>query len=300
MDKNQIYDVLSNIKDILLKENSLIEVKDINENKLNKFYLDINNLYKELNKIKNNSILKQGFIDKHIDELRKIKNFLLERKDKRSRSIHDKIFTNILKIDKYIPLGITQVFEDFVKGITYFSNEIENKKKIPIYHRAASYGNSSEDFKKKYLQCYKDNNELTLKIKKDHIFKCYLERLIYDKIYLNSILHFPSGLNNELRQNNGHIFQLKERAKNFNECFLGLNIEIEIFYELELPSYLIIKYIKDGNIEKIEEYSKIVYIDSFGVKRYSDKTILKIIKEDGKPNNIGQFFDITKNNILNK
>lgn len=275
MDKNQIYDILSN-----LKENSFE----------NKFYLDINNLYKELNKIKNNNILKQGFIDKHIDELRKIKNFLLERKDKRSRSIHDKIFTDILKMDKYIPLGITQVFEDFVKGITYFSNEIENKNKIPIYHRAASCGNSSEDFKKKYLQCYKDNNELTLKIKRDHIFKCYLERLIYDKIYLNSILHFPSGLNNELRQ----------RAKNFNECFLGLNIEIEIFYELELPSYLIIKYIKDGNIEKIEEYSKIVYIDSFGVKRYSDKTILKIIKEDGKPNNIGQFFDITKNNILNK
>jgi len=293
MDENQIYNVLSNIKDILLKENSY-------ENKLNKFYFDINNLYKELNKIKNNNILKQGFIDKHIDELIKIKNFLLERKDKRSRSIHDKIFTSILKMDKYIPLGITQVFEDFVKGITYFSNEIENKKKIPIYHRAASCGNSSEDFKKKYLQCYKDNNELTLEIKRDHIFKCYLERLIYDKIYLNSILHFPSGLNNELRQNNGHIFQLKERAKNFNECFLGLNIEIEIFYELELPSYLIIKYIKDGNIEKIEEYSKIVYIDSFGVKRYSDKTILKIINKDGNSNNIGQFFDITKNNILNK
>ena len=39
MDKNQIYSVLSNIKDILLKENSL-------ENKLNKFYLDINYLYK--------------------------------------------------------------------------------------------------------------------------------------------------------------------------------------------------------------------------------------------------------------
>ena len=291
---NQIYDVLSNIKDILLKEHSLVEIKNIDELKLNKFYTDINILYKELSKIKNNNILKQGFIDKHIDELRKIKNFLLERKDARSRSIHDKIFTSILKMDKYIPLGITQVFEDFIKGITYFSNEIENKKKIPIYHRAASCGNSSEDFKKKYLQCYKDNNELTLTIKREHIFKCYLERLIYDKIYLNSILHFPSGLNNELKQNNGHIFQLKERAKNFNQCFLGMNIDIEIFYELELPSYLIIKYIKNNIIEKIEEYSKIVYIDSFGVKRYSEKTILKIINEDGKPNNIAQFFDITK------
>jgi len=39
---NQIYDVLSNIKDILLKEHSLVEIKNIDELKLNKFYTDIN------------------------------------------------------------------------------------------------------------------------------------------------------------------------------------------------------------------------------------------------------------------
>ena len=290
---NEVYNILSNMKSILLTENATKQIKDIEEDKLNKFYIDINKLYKELKKIKNNNILINGFIDKYNDELRQIKNFLVERKDVRSRSIHDKIFTSILRMNKYVSLGITQVFEDFIKGITYFSNELENKKKIPIYHRAASCGNSSEDFKKKYLQCYKNNDDLTLKTKREHIYKCYIERLIYDKIYLNSVLHYPSGLNSELKQNNGHIFQLKERAKNFNTCFLGLNIEIEIFYELGLPSYLIIKYIKNGNIEKIEEYYKIVYIDSFGVKRYSDKTILKTIDKNGNSKNIGQFFDIT-------
>ena len=292
---NEVYNILSNVKSILLKENTTKQIKEIEEYKLDKFYIDINKLYNELKKIKNNNILINGFIDKYIDELRQIKHFLLERKDIKSRTIHDKIFISILKMNKYIPLGITQVFEDFIKGITYFSDELENKKKIPIYHRAASCGNSTEDFKRKYLQCYKDNNELTLKTKKEHIYKCYLERLIYDKIYLNSILHFPSGLNNELKQNNGHLFQLKERAKDFNECFLGLNIEIEIFYELGLPSCLIIKYIKNGTIEKIEEYYKIVYIDTFGVKRYAEKTILKTIDTNGYAKNSGQFFDITKN-----
>lgn len=292
---NEVYNILSNVKIILLKENTTKQIKELEEYKLDKFYIDINKLYNDLKKIKNNEILINGFIDKYIDELRQIKHFLLERKDIKSRTIHDKIFISILKMNKYIPLGITQVFEDFIKGITYFSDELESKKKIPIYHRAASCGNSSEDFKRKYLQCYKDNNELTLKIKREHIYKCYLERLIYDKIYLNSILHFPSGLNNELKQNNGHIFQLKERAKDFNECFLGLNIEIEIFYELGLPSCLIIKYIKNGTIEKIEEYYKIVYIDTFGVKRYAEKTILKTIDTNGYAKNSGQFFDITKN-----
>ena len=293
---NEVYDILSNIKGILIKEPINKEIKDIENNKLNKFYIDLKNLHKKLLKIKNNNILIHGFIDKYNDELRKIKNFLLERKDVISRSIHDKIFTSILKIDKYISLGITKVFEDFIKGITYFSDEVENKKQTPIYHRAASCGNSSEDFKKKYLQCYNDNNELTLELKRDHIYKCYLERLIYDKIYLDSILHFPSGLNDELKQNEGHIFQIKERSKNFNECFLGLKIEIQLLYELGIPSFLIIKYIKNDVIEKIEEYYKFVYIDSFGIKRYSDKTILRIINNDGTKKNISQFFDVSKNN----
>jgi len=47
-------------------------------------------------------------------------------------------------------LGITQIFENFIKGITYFSDNIENKK-ILIYHRAASCGNSSDDFQKKFI-----------------------------------------------------------------------------------------------------------------------------------------------------
>lgn len=295
MNTNEVFNILENVKLILLTEPLSMNIKDIEESKLNKLYEDLNNLYKILIKIKDNYILIHGFIDKYYDELRRIKIFLLERKDVRSRTIHDKIFTSILKLDKYMSLGITHVFEDFIKGITYFSNEIENKKRIPIYHRAASCGNSSENFKKKYFQCYKNNDELTLKTKREHISKCYLERLIYDKIYLESSLHFPTSLNNELKQDNGHIFQLKERAKNFNECFLGCKIELQILYEIGLPSFIIIKYLKDGKVEKIEQYIKMVYIDDFGVKRYKDKTILKLIDKDGKSKYIEQFFDISEN-----
>ena len=116
-------------------------------------------------------------------------------------------------------------------------------------------------------------------------------------MFRNLTFHFPKNLTEqELKQNNGHIFQLSERAKNFNECFLGLKIEIEIFYELDLPSCLILKYKKDGIIEKIEEYYKLIYIDSFGVKRYGEKTILKIINNDGTSKSIGKFFDVSKNN----
>jgi hypothetical protein len=42
---NEIYNLLSNIKTILLKENIEIQIKDIEEDKLEKFYIDLNNLY---------------------------------------------------------------------------------------------------------------------------------------------------------------------------------------------------------------------------------------------------------------
>jgi hypothetical protein len=63
---------------------------------------------------------------------------------------------------------------------------MENIKKIPIYHRSASCGNSSEDFQKKYFQCYNENEPNEIKIKQEHIFKCYLERLIYNDMFTPS------------------------------------------------------------------------------------------------------------------
>jgi hypothetical protein len=154
---NIFFDIYSIIKLILLEQNVEINVKNIDENKFKDLYKNLDIFYNKLNKIKNNNILLQGFIDNNYIKIKEIKYFLLSIKTQKSRSLHDKIFTKILKLNNYIPLGITHVFEDFIKGITYFNDEIENVKKIPIYHRSASCGNSSEDFKKKYLQCYNTN-----------------------------------------------------------------------------------------------------------------------------------------------
>ena len=45
---HQIYNILSNVKNLLLHENITKQIKDIDEEKLDKFYIDINNLYQEL------------------------------------------------------------------------------------------------------------------------------------------------------------------------------------------------------------------------------------------------------------
>ena len=225
----------------------------------------------------------QGFIDNNYGEIKEVKLFLINRKTDKARSLHDEIFIKILKCNSYIPLGITHVFEDYIKGITYFSDELENKKKIPIYHRAASCGNSSEDFQKKYLQCYNTDIPEEIEKKKEHIFKCYLERLIYDDMFKNLT-------EQELKQNKGHIFQLSERAKNFNKCFNNIELNINIKYKNNFPIILDINYLKNNFLFKKEMFMKTTYIDDYGNTRYYEDVFHKII-EDGQEEkiNVQQF-----------
>ena len=272
--------IYSDIKLNILKHNVN---EDINENILSDLYNKLNIFYEKLNKIKNNNILLQGFIDNNYGSIKEVKLFLINRKTSKARSLHDKIFIKILKCNSYIPLVITHVFEDFIKGITYFSDELENKKKIPIYHRAASCGNSTEDFRKKYLQCYNTDIPEEIEKKKEHIFKCYLERLIDDNMFKN--LTEP-----ELKQNKGHIFQLSERAKNFNKCFNNIELNIDIKYDNNFPIILDINYLKNNLLIKKEIFMKTTYIDDYGNTRYYEDVFHKII-EDGQEEkiNVQQF-----------
>lgn len=272
--------IYSDIKLNILKNNVN---EDINENVLSDLYNKLNIFYEKLNEIKNNNILLQGFIDNNYCKIKEVKLFLINRKTDKARSLHDEIFIKILKCNSYIPLGITHVFEDYIKGITYFSDELENKKKIPIYHRAASCGNSSEDFRKKYLQCYNTDIPEEMEKKKEHIFKCYLERLIYDNMFKNLT-------EQELKQNKGHIFQLSERAKNFNKCFNNIELNIDIKYKNNFPIILDINYLKNNFLFKKEMFMKTTYIDDYGNTRYYEDVFHKII-EDGQEEkiNVQQF-----------
>lgn len=296
-----LYNIKSEIiKITLLNVNNNLE--KIDEKNFENLYEILKNFEKNLKKIEKNRILLNGFIDRHYNIIREIKNFLINIKKEKARSYHDKIITNILKMNKYIPLGITFVFEEFIKGITYFSNEMENKKKIPIYHRSASCGNSNEEFKKKYLECYNQDLPEDIELKKKHISKCYLERLIYDNMYKNLTLHYMTNLlNQNHHQDNGHKYQLTERGKKFNSCFVGIDLKIEILYDNQFPYNLVIYYIKKGkmnnlteefkkeDIIKIESFMKITYIDDYGNTRYEDDVLYKCEENNTKYSKIQEF-----------
>jgi hypothetical protein len=287
---NLFFNIFSISKKIMLLEKY---DKNIEEIKFEEFYSLLNDFYLIIKKFKNNYILIQAFIDKYYNQIKFVKNFLLQIKNIKSRSLHDKIFINIFKMNSsHLPLGITFIFEEFIKGITFFNDEVEHIKKIPIYHRAASCGDSSPDFINKYLQCYSTNSNQVIENKKKHISKCYLERLIYNDMFKKLTLHFPSSLNNtEISQNIGHKFQLSERSHNYNKCFIGIDININILYERDFPTILTIKYTKDNNIIKKEEYVKGTYIDDYGNTRYFDNVFLTRY-ENGKTECILQKFEV--------
>ncbi len=251
---------------------------NISNNDLQTFYSKLNNFLNILKSIQNNHILIQGFYDKKYIELTKIKYFLIKLKNNKSRSLHDKIFVNIFKMNKHVPLGVTRIFEEFIKGITYFSNETEYRK-IPIYHRAASCGNSSSDFVRKYLKCYSTNTPNNIKKKQEHIYKCYIERLIFDNMFKHSFTHIKDNIS--IEQNEGHKFQLTERGHNFNSCFLGIKIEIKIIYEDNFPTILKIYFYNNDNLIKKEEFEKILYYDIYGNGCYMDNILYTRYDENG-------------------
>ena len=131
----------------------------------------------------------------------------------------------------YIP---TKVFDNFIKGISYFENENPTEK--PAYHRQASCGSSIIESDIKF------NSETS----KQMVKKCYIERLIYNELY-EHFLH---------QQNISHIRELKRISMFYFTYFPDDNILIKIKYnKFFYPYQLIIKEKKKyGTI--LEVYTK--------------------------------------------
>lgn len=161
------------------------------------------------------------------------------------RVIHDRLFAfldikNPAKRFQYIP---TQIFTEFIKGITYFANE--KKDVVPIYHREISCGDKSLTLKDKYDLLITNDNSVK-KRKKTYIKKCYLERLIYDKIYIDTMY----------QQDIGHLHELKETERLYDNYFPNETTNIKVLYNKANPIKLKI-YIEKNMKMQIEYYTKV-------------------------------------------
>jgi hypothetical protein len=172
----------------------------------------------------------EATIDANMGELYKIhdtlvgafyKLYLSKEYDHTSiRSIHDRVFgtlsiTRPKQRFQYLP---TKLFTECVQGVTFFEGEFVDER--PIYHRLSSCGTKRESLINKFtlrgVDAQATHTARILALK-----RCYIERLIYDKIYTNT-LH---------EQDLAHLAELMSVERLFQNYFKGQTIFVNIRYK---------------------------------------------------------------------
>jgi hypothetical protein len=230
-----------------------------------------NNLDKELKRfealLKKASVMDKEYIrDMYYDDLLKLKHTMTSSPE--FRGYHDRIIKNHFKLDKNAPKGITLLFEQFIKGVTYFAYQKNNANDIPIYHRLYSCGDGTELYRGDHMICVQGISRIERNRRKKLIERCYIDRLIYDALYKHETLHFPSQGTDEASQDNGHMFRLDITKQDYESCFKDCVIGVEIEYADNMPILLRIKRSKQGIETSIEEYRKTYSFDTIGNKIY--------------------------------
>lgn len=136
----------------------------------------------------------------------------------------------------------TSVFERFVSGITHFKSDHESNVDFgldvqpkgamlpgPVYHRIASCGIGTNEFRSRFLQCLdrmgiKERQEVNARVQ-----TCYIERLIYAEIYttLSSDM-FRKRADSRRGQDAKHVDALDRARKDFASCFPDVHITVQI------------------------------------------------------------------------
>lgn len=181
------------------------------------------------------------------------------------KPLYNKIFIEQLQYSLDGPLYISKLFEEFIKGITYFSRDKANPS---IYHRLYECEPSDETYRNGNLVCFFVLNKKELIRRRTLIERCYIERLIYTEIY-NKLYN---------NQNNHKAFKIDLTKKDFETCFPNTKINISIDYHNNLPMKLTIMKETQGILAMttITTYEKIITTTSYGNKEYDD--IIEVIK----------------------
>lgn len=207
----------------------------------------------------------QEYIEHHYDEMSIVKKKLYSFKP--FRHYIDSLFTNKMKFRKKPGMYVTKIFGEFIRGVTYFNTETLNDF-FPIYHRLASCGPPEQT-----LSCKNKQK----KSEKKKIRKCYIERLIYNDIFIHNTLNFPKTTEFvEHSQDEGHIEAINRIKTKFEECFPKRNIIVEMNYLNEYPTELQIIETYNNTVISIEKYNRRLN----GDKKY-DYTVDAIKMKDG-------------------
>jgi len=139
---------------------------------------------------------------------------------------------------------INRLFIQVIEGITYFQKDKTMNR--PAYHRLNSCGSRNAD---EYALSYTGMTAAKKRIHRKATEKCYIERLIYDKIFTNELYHTKS-------QNPEHIQRLDLVKKDYESCFPGYKLDVHIEFNNDTPHIITITKTNKHNIKTVETYIK--------------------------------------------
>jgi hypothetical protein len=201
------------------------------------------------------------FVTEHQKQCAQLYSLLLQpdsttkKRDPHLVSFHDRIFKTLLNFNPRGPVDVPDIFANFIRGITYFSDE-EDIHVRPIYHRLYSCGERGDTMYDELHKCSDTQPPEERRAAEERIYKCLVERMIFDDIYKHNTMFFPQMGTAVHGQNIQHQQRLHQTSEDFKTCFPNMEIKIHIDYVQTIPRVLtIVKKIR-GRISYVEVYTK--------------------------------------------
>jgi hypothetical protein len=183
-----------------------------------------------------------------------------------ARTVREQVITKLLMVTNNRIFNLSTIFENFIKGITYFSFQEADNPSGPIYHRLTSCGPADDAFKQTLI-CTKNQSKDIKNKTKEKIETCYIERLIYDNLYKN-LKFYDSKAGEPPQQDKGHNDRLDLTKTDFNSCFPHIDIDVDVSFEHDIPVHVTIIRRKKGLEISRETYHKPIHDSPQGLRAW--------------------------------
>lgn len=214
-----------------------------------------------------------------------------------TRSLYDRVMFNTLKLERAMENDATRFFEQLVQGITYFTNQPRMPDENPSYHRSASCGPKSLT-DEEYENTRSCNPTQTSDVRDSNgtrIHMCFLERLIYDKVF--ELFHPRNNtiLSQEYQgsQDAGHVARMRSTKQHFETCFPNTKLTVDdiVCNERQIPFMVTVRrqnmltgvevvdtYVKSLGTQAGSPYDPRVMCQRIEVRRHGDGGPLTVTK----------------------
>jgi len=197
----------------------------------------------------------------------------LAKKHPKLRSTHDRIFKNKLGLVGRIPRGITKLFEEFIKGITFFQVQQDHTNVVPIYHRFDSCGVGNTKHRTENLICAGTPGKAEIKRRRTTTNRCYIERLIFDALWKMETI-------NET-QDDKHVKRIELTKQDFQTCWGDQrDVCVHVDYMDNFPYKVYIENYYGKRLISSEVYTKTYVFSVGGNKTY--EAIVECLRTTGR------------------